>query len=107
MKGGDQLPVRGEFVVYNFNGRNLIGVSAGATDPSNGMISVYIPENDNFEEKEFLIDVRRLSPLQEISFASKIRRIKQSNRFAELFGLSAVGGRTRKRKNKNKRTRKR
>jgi hypothetical protein len=107
MRGGDPLPGYGEFVAYKFDGRTLIGVSAGAIDPDAGKISVYIPENDNFETMEFDTEVFRLTSLQRLRFAAKIREIKLSNGFTSRFPSIALGGRTRKRKNRNKKTRKR
>jgi hypothetical protein len=104
MKGGDKLPDYGEFVVYYFNGRTLVGVSAGATDPDAGEILVYIPENDNFETKKFDTEVFPLNSADRLKFAAKIREIKLSNAFTTRFPSIASGGRTRKRKNKNKRT---
>jgi hypothetical protein len=107
MKGGDRLPGYGEFVAYDFQGRTLMGMSVGVVNPDTNEISVYIPENDDFETMEFPREVKRLNRLQKIMFLGDIRNLKLSNSFTERFPGLISGGKTRKRKNKNKKTRKR
>jgi len=108
MKGGDTLPAYGEFVLYKFENRSFIGVSNGATDPDNQEISVYIPENDNFEIMK-VPNVRRLYSYERLPYARKISEIRRNPKFREKFGdiPNAGGKRTRKRKLRNKSTRKR
>ena len=108
MKGGDRLPAYGEFVTYKMGNRMYVGVSNGASNPDKGEISVYIPENDNFEIMTFP-DVRGLYSYERIPYARKIAEIKRNPAFREKFNdiPNAGGKRTRKRKLKNKSTRKR
>lgn len=107
VNGGDKLPGYGDFVLYKFQGDTLLGVSAGVIDPDAAKISVYIPENDDFETMEFPTEVKSISRSQLPLFAKQIRRIKLSNDFSERFPSLVSGGRTRRRKHKNKKTRKR
>lgn len=109
MKGGDRLPGYGEVVAYSFEGHTLMGISAGVVDAESGhgKISVYIPENDNFETMEFHTQVYRPSPYQRLRFSKQLRSLSLSNHFTEKFPGVTFGGKTRKRKNKNKKTRRR